>query len=467
MTEFDKLNLYLDNRRSLREWITILRNTLLNLNLYRSPIRIERNDIKHQVWSTRVYIGSLLVALLILTLYSSVSAGTRIIQIENPSLDLVMDLEKQKYSLTCPCQVLSIDYEYLFELKAAYHQICSSPFGTSEWIEYLNSISTHFGICYVPTDFRVAGASAFQLLYLMCSLSEKTVSNALFQFRKIQLVTSELHQNDLFISQMNATIDQFTQTLPNNLLRLLQLIRNVTHLNQFTSGAITNFDLKFYTDEQSGDQKAALQIDGPKLMGSDEEQEKCLCANNSACGIPSALYKYDANDDPVSIEYIIPNFYARCYPIESLLPSTMECFYDNNPCFDIMNNISEPTIYKNFTRLDSSKPSRFAVNSTISALLEQLFVDSWPRKFNYSSYFDKCQPISCSYTITQRRSLIEIVTTITGLIGGLSTIFKFSSPYMVAAFFYLIHRYRHRHERRDERVPQSKIKSLLRISVNI
>lgn len=159
----------------------------------------------------------------------------------------------------------------------------------------------------------------------------------------------------------------------------------------------------------------------------------------------------------MSIEYIIPNFYARCYPIESLLPSTMECFYDSSPCFDIMNNISEPTIYKNFTRLDSSKPNRFAVNSTIGALLEQLFVDSWPRKFNYSSYFDKCQPLYCSYTIIQRRSLIEIVTTITGLIGGLSTIFKFLSPYMVAVFLYLIDRYRHRHERADATVMQSKM----------
>ncbi len=422
---------------------------------------MEPIDIAHQLWSTRVYIGLICLCVLILTLYSSVSMGTRVIQIDNPSLNTVEQLEKQGYSLICPCEQLSINYADLFELTPAYHQVCSSVFITSEWIGYLNDITGHSGISYVDTDFRATSSSSFQILNSMCSLSNQTVLNALFQLGQTQLITNQLLQADLFTNQIDSIIEYFKVTLPNNLLRLVQLIRNITHINQFISGGDANFRVGYYTDKQSSMTLAILKIWGFSSPASDGTPD-CLCAYNISCGINSVLYKYDKNGNPTKVYYTLPDFYMRCFPIESLLPSTLECFYDNNPCFDIINNVSSK-IMKNFTRLNSSQPSRFPINVTINDLLEALFLESWLTTLYYPNYFDKCQPIYCSYTIIQRRTPLEIVTTITGLIGGLSTILKFLSPYIVAGLFYLIHRYQHRYLTNNTEMQQSKIKQAIRV----
>ena len=102
LNQIDKLIIYLDNRWSVRQWIENVCNSIFQLNLYRNPLQQELNDIKHQIWSTRLYMGLLSLSLFILTLYSSVSIGTRIIQINNPSLDIVQQLENEQHSLTCP-----------------------------------------------------------------------------------------------------------------------------------------------------------------------------------------------------------------------------------------------------------------------------------------------------------------------------------------------------------------------------
>jgi hypothetical protein len=157
----------------------------------------------------------------------------------------------------------------------------------------------------------------------------------------------------------------------------------------------------------------------------------------------------------------------KCFPIESLLPSTLQCFYDNNPCFDIINNIFDKTIYMNFTRLNSSEPSRFSINVTISDLLKQLFIESWSTTIDYSSYFNKCQPLSCSYTLIQRRNFLQILTTITALIGGLAKIFRFLSPLIISVFLYSIHRYRNRHLPKRIKIHQGTIEQFKYLYISL
>jgi len=93
----------------------------------------------------------------------------------------------------------------------------------------------------------------------------------LILFGKIQFINDKFIEKTLYLNQINSTIEQFKLILPNNLLRLFELMRNITNINQFIEASY----------------------------------------------------------------YALPHFYTRCYPIESLFTSTMECFYDNNPCFHI------------------------------------------------------------------------------------------------------------------------------------
>ncbi|CAF0902185.1 unnamed protein product [Adineta steineri] len=71
------------------------------------------------------------------------------------------------------------------------------------------------------------------------------------------------------------------------------------------------------------------------------------------------------------------------------------------------------------------------INSTIGSLLSEMFIESWSNSTNYSSYFAQCQPSSCSYTIPQRNSLLETITRIVGLIGGLSVSLRILVPFLV------------------------------------
>jgi hypothetical protein len=68
-------------------------------------------------------------------------------------------------------------------------------------------------------------------------------------------------------SQMNSSIQQFRLTLPNHLLQLLQLTRNINYVNQFISGRIANFHIIYYTNDQTSMSTAILGLNGFSSQG--------------------------------------------------------------------------------------------------------------------------------------------------------------------------------------------------------
>ncbi|CAF1135271.1 unnamed protein product [Didymodactylos carnosus] len=133
--------------------------------------------------------------------------------------------------------------------------------------------------------------------------------------------------------------------------------------------------------------------------------------------------------------YIIPGFYMGCHTTESLLSSTLECFFDQS-CLDAINthvyNISEYPF--DATVLNSSSKSQFTVNSTLRQIVQQLMIEEWNSEVSFDKYYNSCTPEECAYTYQKRTDLIYILTTITGLLGGLTTIFKLLIPPVVAFF---------------------------------
>jgi hypothetical protein len=85
----------------------------------------------------------------------------------------------------------------------------------------------------------------------------------------------------------------------------------------------------------------------------------------------------------------------------------------------------------NITALDTSLSSRYLENSTIEDLLDELMIEEWSPSIMYENYFNECEPTECSYTHQTKNSIIYIVTTLTGLIGGLITALKLIVPRLV------------------------------------
>lgn len=274
----------------------------------------------------------------------------------------------------------------------------------------------------------------------MCQLANDTVINALFVFGQTQLVTADLLQSKLFTEELESAIAQFKQTTQNTLLRLLQLTRNITYMNQLLSGSYANFYIDYSIVQEYVKSDMTLGIYGSSSILSNGTIQSCSCANDIQCGMQAALYTGPSGNRIVI--YTVPGFYSRCFPVESLLPSTLECFYDNQPCLDMMTNVTNETFFIGMTRLNSSQTSRFMINTTINDLLGELFIESWSSTLFYTTYFDKCQPEFCSYTVNTRKSTLEIVTTVTGLVGGLSVALQFMVPYAILGSIKLLHKRR-------------------------
>ena len=403
---------------------------VLKLNLFKSSQRTTPTDLKHQYWSTRIYILFLILALLFLTLYTSLIIDTKIIQIQDPPWSIVENLQIQSSTLECPCTKLSVSYKDLISLQPTYHQICSSEFVTAKWIEGLNLIASLSVESLYYADFRFS-SPMFQLLKSMCDLANETVINALSMFGQNQLVTSDLLLPNVFAQRLESAISQFQLTTPNELLRLLQLTRNITYMNQFLSGSYANFYVDYEEVGEYIQTNMTLGIYGSTKTLANGTSQSCSCANDIECGRNAAFYTGPSGNRKVI--YTVPGFYSRCFPVESLLPSTLQCFYSGQQCLESMTNITNEIFFLQMTKLNASESSRFMINTTINQLLGELFIESWSSKLFYRTYFNQCQPAICSYIVNTQRSTLEILTTVTGLVGGLSITLRILAPYTILA----------------------------------
>jgi hypothetical protein len=70
--------------------------------------------------------------------------------------------------------------------------------------------------------------------------------------------------------------------------------------------------------------------------------------------------------------------------------------------------------------LDATIPSQYNTSTLLSVMINQLLVEQWSNSTDYGAFFDECAPEYCTYTVTERRKIIAIVTTLIGLVSGLN-----------------------------------------------
>ncbi|CAF4011989.1 unnamed protein product [Adineta steineri] len=148
--------------------------------------------------------------------------------------------------------------------------------------------------------------------------------------------------------------------------------------------------------------------------------------NQCSCGLYSNCTT-QANFIQTNSTKLIPikGLKMGCTPSESFLTSTLECFYDEL-CIHLIQQYTNYTNTINSSNPLSATMSRFLMNTTISKLMDDLFVEQWTTKMNYSSYFEQC-----SYTYIQQFDLLYTVTFILGLEGGLTIVLQWVCPTIV------------------------------------
>jgi hypothetical protein len=137
-------------------------------------------------------------------------------------------------------------------------------------------------------------------------------------------------------------------------------------------------------------------------------------------GQTSGLYW---NEIPIIIQ--IPGLFIGCMPINSLVYSSLECFY-NQTCI----NQIIPFLSTNhtFTAMTISEENVFTFNSTTQSIVDRVMVEKWAKNISYQQYYEECAPKSCTYTKLEQYNSMFVLTKVIGLLGSLILVLTLVIP---------------------------------------
>lgn len=73
-------------------------------------------------------------------------------------------------------------------------------------------------------------------------------------------------------------------------------------------------------------------------------------------------------------------------------------------------------------------------NTTVEEVTKNGFLEEWTYNIFYSAFFSQCQPLKCTYVTSQRKSIMQVITILLGLYGGLTLILGFIIRRLIHTF---------------------------------
>ena len=329
----------------------------------------------------------------------------------------------QSRTLSCPCSKISINYARLLDVQYSMHHLCRSVFVTERFRSDFFPTKSN-GILYYR-DLRLLGGHTFQSLSMFCQMMERSITEGLTSLYDSQYVSVAVTSAELFQSATRAVFDQFLSSTTNDLLSTLRTIRDINHANALFSGRFTNYALTSLV--------SSWRTDIEFLKPVPWTYSGCICNRSSTCIEQASIY----TDDTFIAVYDVPGLYIGCAMTEAVLQSTLGCFYDQT-CLGQFLSYLEGNSSIDVTVLDRSSLIRFSVQSTIQELVDNLMVEQWNFSTSFDNYYHACRPVDCTYTDVTKNDAIDIVTTLFGLVGGLSTILAAVIPLCIKAMVYLL-----------------------------
>ncbi|CAF4168289.1 unnamed protein product [Adineta steineri] len=332
---------------------------------------------------TRLQIFFLTISLYCIFLYSTYTTQLITVEINKPTYSTYESLSlNYSQSLQCFCSDISIPYKSFLTIKPRFHDLCSSQFVSQDWINYLYG-QGNLVYRYSFTDFRASAVGQFQLLTSLCEISQETINTSL-----VQLLTSDYNDRQLLSEQrldqlIQTQINQFQLVTPNSLLNNFNLIRETLGANMIISVWSVNWLIATESIINSGWTAHTK----PIVYG------KCNCGSSWTCTQSSQ------------------GMMVGCYPLESLLQTTLQCFY-NHSCIDSTNKFTQLNI-------SSLKTSQYQMSTTIQSILNNLMVEEYIINKSYENYFNQCAPSSCSYNYMQNYQITGGIINIISLYSGL------------------------------------------------
>ena len=329
---------------------------------------------------------------------------------KDPSLELYLNLVRHypNESLRCPCSQASIPYNSFINISViSYHQVCSKEFLTYQWLY------AHLPRLVVlvddPSLFSDVIPNYFQLIAEFCQSAQRTVNTSLLQLLSTSFI--EISPNpspEKFQYIIETRIEQFKMGLSQSLMRTLELLREMTHINQLVTIFRSNW--KFTPVNPI---RELVDSEGFILEMTPVLYKDCNCGLSKHCMQPMT------DSDNVTLLGLM----TGCYPLEAFLQSSLECLYDEI-CFPTIatSSLITSSMEASSLILNASMPSRYHPTTKVEDILKSVFIEEWATNISYEEYYNVCAPSSCSYSYLKPVPAVEIVTNLLRLYGGLTLI---------------------------------------------
>ena len=177
----------------------------------------------------------------------------------------------------------------------------------------------------------------------------------------------------------------------------------------------------------------------------------CICATNTHCKSPNAFYSITPNSDndyDYSLNYILQGLFSGCSPIDSLLLSTLECFYSDTDCPTILSKYllenyavddEDLSSFQVYPLVYDSTLSRFPPNTSIGMIVQDIMIERWNLSTLYNRFYELCAPTYCTYSQNIRtKTIIGVIITLLSMIGGLTVSLRLITPGFVRFIFRLL-----------------------------
>ncbi|CAF0842602.1 unnamed protein product [Adineta steineri] len=402
--------------------ISSLKNYFRKVNIYDYDPHLTPEQRDHEnhsnIIATRIFLIILIITLIIFILAFQLSYQTTIVTISNPTQE---QFENLPFTAYCPCSRISISYDQFTSINVRFHQACSSDFISDRWIQsiFTGSNTTYFYL----SDFRTYGSAAFQALASFCRLSKTNALQSITLFNQMSFISLETLTQSVFQSQINASIEQFQLTTPNEFKTQLNLVQEMTTHSKLQSALQTNYLLYYYAYSiwQFTLERSALEY-------FPSNGNSCYCISDFNCKESSKIYNIYGEATQLignsnsKILMRINGFKASCLPVNAILLSTLECFY-NQTCMNQLISFF-PTTEK-FLAMEFSAQSRFTINSTVQMIVDKLMIEEWITNISYDKYFQQCAPNLCTYTKNEKYGFTFILRKIISLLGGFTLVLGF------------------------------------------
>ncbi|CAF4905742.1 unnamed protein product, partial [Rotaria sp. Silwood2] len=157
----------------------------------------------------------------------------------------------------------------------------------------------------------------FQLLNTFCSLTNSTVINAQRVFDATEWITTITPSRRIFNNRAY-TRDQFINTL--------EILPAITSACQLMSVYQSSYKLTIIN------RLSLVHFDATLFVGfANNKTTTCSCIYNSYCSTEAGQFIYHyPSIIPMGRLWTTPGIKVSCTPIDSLMQSTLECWYDED-----------------------------------------------------------------------------------------------------------------------------------------